>query len=156
MDVHDDLLPEDTYREFLATMPEACVDVVVEHGGGVLVARRNNEPAKGEWFWPGSRLFKGEPLEDAARRVAREELGLEVEVVEQLGANAHVWDTSEQSDDVARHTVLVVYRVRPTAEDPEPTLDDQHSAVRWLEGTEDGLHEYVRRYLERWDLPRGE
>jgi colanic acid biosynthesis protein WcaH len=156
MDVHDELLPEETYRAFLGSMPEACVDVVVEHDDRVLVARRENEPARGEYFWPGSRLFKGEALEDAAHRVAREELGLDVEVVEQLGANAHVWDTSEQSDDVARHTVVVVYRVVPTAADPQPTLDDQHSAVRWLEGPDPGLHEYVNRYLERWGLPRGE
>jgi colanic acid biosynthesis protein WcaH len=154
MDVHDEWLPEELYTDFLRHMPEACVDVVVEHDGRVLVARRENEPAKGEWFWPGSRLFKGEALADAASRVAREELGIEVDVVEQLGATTHVWDTSEQSDDVARHTVLVVYRVHPTGDDPEPTLDEQHSAVRWLEAPDPGLHEYVNRYLRRWDLPR--
>lgn len=155
MEVHDEFLPADQYAEFLAAMPEACVDVVVEHEGRVLVCRRENEPAKGEWFWPGSRLFRGEALQAAARRVTSEELGLEPAAVEQLGANAHYWDTSEQSADVGRHTVVVVYRVTVAADpEPEPELDDQHSAYRWLAGPDPDLHEYVHRYFERFDLPR--
>lgn len=154
MDVNDELLPEEQYAEFLAHMPEACVDVVLEHEGRILVARRENEPAKGEWFWPGSRLFKGEELEDAVHRVARDELGIEVTIEEQLGANAHFWDTSEQSVDVSRHTVVTVYRVTPVEEDVEIRLDDQHEDVRWLDGPDPALHEYVNRYFERWDFPR--
>lgn len=156
MEVHDEYLPADQYAEFLATMPEPCVDVVVEHEGRVLVCRRENEPAKGEWFWPGSRLFKGEALPAAARRVASEELGLAVADVEQLGANAHYWETSEQSADVSRHTVVVVHRVTPADEDPEPELDEQHSDYRWLSGPDADLHEYVNRYFERFDVPRGD
>jgi colanic acid biosynthesis protein WcaH len=155
MDVHDEPVPAELYTKFLETMPEACVDVVVEHEGAVLLCKRENEPARGEWFWPGSRLCKGEPFEAAAGRVAEEELGLDVIVEEQLGATAHVWETSEQSDDVGRHTVVVVYRVTPTDDDTEPVLDDQHSAYRWVNRPGRGFHEYVRRYFQRWDLPRG-
>lgn len=154
MEVHDEHIPESQYADFIAAMPEPCVDVVVQHEGRVLVGRRENEPARGRWFWPGSRLFKGEGLEDAARRVAEEELGLAVTVEEQLGANAHVWDTSEQRADVGRHTVVVAYLATPTDTDPSPDLDGQHSAYRWLEGPDPELHEYVNRYFERWDLPR--
>lgn len=154
MEVDDELVPEALYTEFIGRMPEACVDVVVEHEGAVLLGRRTNAPAKGEWFWPGSRLFRGEELEDAARRVAEEELGLAVTVEEQLGANAHFWAESEQDEDVGRHTVVVVYRVTPESDDPEPTPDDQHAGFRWVDGTEPDLHEYVRRYFDRWDLPR--
>ena len=154
MDVHDERVPAERYADFLARMPEACVDVVVEHDGRVLLARRENEPAQGEWFWPGSRLFKGETLEAAVHRVAREELGIEVVIEEQLGATAHFWDTSEQSGDVSRHTVTVVYRVTPVEDDPSLSTDDQHSEVRWLAEPVPDLHEYVRRYLDEYDLPR--
>lgn len=154
MDVHAELLPESQYTDFISNMPEACVDVVVQHEGQVLVGKRENEPAKGEWFWPGSRLYKGEALEAAASRVAEEEFGLSVTVEEQLGANAHFWDTSEQSGEVARHTVVVVYLATPSDDDPTPVLDGQHAAFRWLDGPDPGLHEYVERYFERYDLPR--
>lgn len=156
MEVHDEFLPEARYAAFLERMPQACVDLVVEHDGRVLLARRENEPAKGDLFWPGSRLYKGEELTAAVARVAEEELGIAVDVEEQLGANAHFWDISEESADVSRHTVVVVYRVTPADGDPDLRSDDQHSALRWVESPPAGANEYVRRYFERWDLPGSE
>lgn len=154
MEVHDEYLPEEQYAEFVAHMPEVCVEVVLERDGAVLLARRTNEPAKGEWFWPGSRLYKGETTTGAARRVGREELGVDVEVEELLGVHPHFWDRSAQSSDVSRHTVNVVFRVTPASDDSRPALDDQHSDHRWLSGPEPDLHEYVDRYFERFDIPR--
>jgi colanic acid biosynthesis protein WcaH len=155
MEVHDEFLPEARYAAFLETMPQACVDLVVERDGRVLLARRENEPAAGELFWPGSRLYKGEELTAAVDRIAEEELGIAVDVAEQLGANAHLWEVSEESDDVSRHTVVVVYRVTPVDDDPDLRADDQHSAFRWVETPPADANEYVRRYFERWDLPGG-
>lgn len=152
MEVHDEPIPEATFATCLAHLPEACVEVVLEHDGGVVLARRTNEPASGEWFWPGSRLYKGEALEAAASRVAREELGLAVEVQELLGARSHFWDRSSVAGVDTRHTVNLVYRVVPTADEPAIELDDQHDAHRVLREPEPGLHGYVREYVEAFDL----
>jgi len=152
MEVHDEYVPEDLFAEFTARMPEACVEVVLETEEGVLLAKRANEPAKGEWFWPGGRLYKGEKLEDAARRVAREELGIEVGVEGRLGVYAHFWETSAVGEGPSRHTVNVVFRVTPAREEFGIELDEQHEAYRFLSGLEPGLHEYVRRYVEDNDL----
>jgi len=59
-----------------------------------LLTRRQNEPAKGEWFWPGSRLYKGERLDDAAVRVAGEELGLDTVDIKRLGVSEHFWEST--------------------------------------------------------------
>jgi hypothetical protein len=61
MKIHDEFLPEETFATCLNHMPQPCVDPVVEYAGGILLTRRQNEPAKGEWFWPG--LYRGEPLD---------------------------------------------------------------------------------------------
>jgi len=151
MEVDDEFIPEETFAECLATMPQPCIDLVVEHDGGILLARRTNEPARGEWFWPGSRLYRGESLEDAVHRIARGELGIDVEIVEQLGAHGHFWDTASVEGLDSRHTVPVVYRVRPTAADPEITLDEQHSEYRVLRERDPDLHEYVHLYLDEYD-----
>lgn len=148
MDVHDERIPEDVFGQCLAHLPQACVELVLERDGAVLLARRTNEPAKGEWFWPGSRLYKGERLEDAARRVGREELGIEVELVEQVGVYSHFWETSSVAGTDSRHTVNVVYHVRPVADDPVIELDDQHDDYRFVESVDPEFHEYVRRYLQ--------
>jgi colanic acid biosynthesis protein WcaH len=152
MEIHDEYVPEDLFAEFTARMPQVCVEVVLETEEGVLLAKRTNEPAKGEWFWPGGRLYKGEELEAAARRVAREELGIEVSVQEQLGVYSHFWETSAVGDGPSRHTVNVVFRVQSGDSDFEIELDDQHEACRFLPKMEPGLHEYVRRYVAENDL----
>jgi colanic acid biosynthesis protein WcaH len=151
MDIHDEFVPEETFREFVARMPQVCVEVVVgREDGAVLLARRTNRPAAGEWFWPGSRLYKGERLADAARRVGREELGLELAVADRLGVYEYRWETSAPGP--SRHTVNVVFLAGPADRSDlttaDVTLDDQHDAARFVHpgDVDDGHHEYVRRY----------
>jgi colanic acid biosynthesis protein WcaH len=148
MEIHDEFVPEDLFAEFTDRMPQVCVEVVLDTDEGVLLARRTNKPTKGEWFWPGGRLYKGEELEAAAHRVAREELGIEVEIVERLGVYAHFWETSAVVGEVSRHTVNIVFRARPADPEFEIELDEQHDAYRFLSEPESGLHEYVQRYVE--------
>jgi len=147
MDVRDEFIPPEEFATVLNRVPQVCVEVVLESDAGVLLAHRTNEPAKGEWFWPGSRLYKGERVEDAARRVAREELGVEVTVEERVGVYDHFWQRSRVDGVEARHTVNIVFRVRRADPDAEIVLDDQHDDYRFVTGEEDGLHEYVRAYL---------
>ena len=152
MDVHDEYVPEELFAAFTARMPEVCVEVVLDAPEGVLLARRTNEPAKGEWFWPGGRLYKGEKLEPAARRIAREELGIDVTVEERLGVYAHFWERSAVSGNASRHTVNVAFRATPVDPGFEIELDTQHDDDRFLAGPEADLHEYVERYVEENDL----
>lgn len=154
MRVHDDHVPDETFSEFVRTMPQCCIEVVVSTPDGILLAKRANEPVKDEWFWPGSRLYKGERLADAAHRVATEELGLEIEIRERLGVHEHRWETSAERGSPSRHTVNVVYLVEPTVEAFEIALDDQHTAVTYVNSVDDTHHEYVREYFEGHDLPR--
>jgi len=93
METHDERIPEETFAEFLSRLPQVSVELFLETERGVLLVRRTNEPAKGEWFWPGTRLYKGERFPNAVRRLAKEELGLDVDVGEHLGTYEHFWDT---------------------------------------------------------------
>lgn len=151
MEIHDQFVPDDDFRRFLETMPQVCVEVVLETASGVLLAKRENEPRV--WFWPGSRLYKGEALPAAARRVGREELGIEIDVDERLGVHAHFWDADQTPEGVSRHTVNVVYRASPAHADFEIELDDQHSDYQFVSRPDPAAHEYVRQYFAEHDLP---
>lgn len=155
MDVHDERIPAGRYAAFQRSLPEACVELFVEHDGAALLLRRTNEPAKGRWFWPGGRLYKGEELEAAAHRVARTELGIAVELIDQLGVYSHFWDTSALDGVESRHTVNVVYRAEPAEEPFDLRLDDQHDDCRFVSTVEPDLHPYVRRYLSDAGYPDG-
>lgn len=115
---------------------------------GVVLARRENEPARGEWFVPGGRVHKGERLTEAVQRVARAELGAGVTVERELGVYEHFYDAADVEDAGGKHYVPTAYVVRTTDESFE--LDDQHSAVQvYSPGTlPDDLHPYTAAYLE--------
>jgi 8-oxo-dGTP diphosphatase len=82
--------------------PALTVDVVIELAGGgiVLIERRHPPPG---WALPGGFVDVGETVEAAAVREAREETGLEVELVELLGVY------SDPARDPRGHTVGIVY-----------------------------------------------
>lgn len=147
MDIHDEWLPADLFAVFTARMPESTVELVVERDDTSLLTKRTNPPAKGEWFWPGTRLYKGERPHGAARRLAEDELGIEVEILEMLGVYSHYWETSALPGSPSRHTVNNVFHAKPLAEQPRIELDDQHSASRFVDELEPGFHEHVRQYI---------
>ncbi|WP_265110761.1 NUDIX domain-containing protein [Halosolutus halophilus] len=152
MEVHNDRIPDELFSEFITQMPEVCVETVVENDGEILLAKRTNKPVQGEWFWPGGRLYKGERFEDAAHRIATEELGIDVNILDQIGVYAHFWDTSAEENNPSRHTVNVVYHVSPIDDSPSISLDQQHSEIQWISEIEDDLHEYVKLYLKDSNL----
>lgn len=152
MEIHDDFIPEETYASFLAKMPEVCVEIVLEYEDRVLVAQRTNAPAKGEWFWPGGRLYKGEETTEAAHRVAHDELGIDIEIIDLLGVFSHFWSTSAVGDRPSRHTVNIVYQVQPANINFEISLNAEHKDYRFISDLTPELHEYVRKYINENDL----
>lgn len=70
------VIPQRLYNKIKSQLPIVCVDIVVLHNQHVLFLKRANDPLKGQWFFPGGRLYKDETLEQCAIRKAREECGL--------------------------------------------------------------------------------
>ena len=124
----DTWISADDWETIVASVPIVSVDLVISHDEGVLLGRRTNEPAKGYWFVPGGRVYKGETRREAVHRVAREELGVEVEIVESLGAFEHRYDTADVPGVDAKHYLANGYVVEIVDGEVEP--DTQHEAVR--------------------------
>lgn len=139
-------IPDDVWADIVAHMPVPSVDLVVDCADGVLLARRQNEPASGEWFVPGGRVRKGEPIRETVSRVACEELGIDVSIQTELGTYDHFYETADMEDAGGKHYVAHGYRVTPDSEVIE--LDDQHddSDVFSTDDLPD-LHPYVEAYL---------
>lgn len=69
-------IPKEEYENILKWLPILCVDCVITHEGKCLLLRRTNDPAKGQYWFPGGRIQKNETIRDAAVRKAREETKL--------------------------------------------------------------------------------
>ena len=140
-------VPDETWETVVRSVPLVSVDLVVHHDGGVVLGKRTNQPAKGEWFVPGGTVTKHERLEDAVHRVAREELGVGVTIDRRLGVYEHFYDVADVDTDDGKHYVPIGYLV--TADSRATETDDQHADLRWASTpVETGdLHPYVRAYL---------
>jgi ADP-ribose pyrophosphatase YjhB (NUDIX family) len=65
--------------------PKVGVGVLAERRGRLLLVKRNHEPHLGEWSFPSGFVDRGEGVEEAAIREAREETGLAVRLDRLLG-----------------------------------------------------------------------
>lgn len=140
-------IPEEEWATIVSNVPIVSVDLVVLVDKGVLLGTRRNKPAKGEWFVPGGRVKKHERLREAVHRVARDELGVEVEIVNELGAYEHFYNTANVKNAEGKHYLANGFVVRVS--ENEFNLDDQHGEVRIFDPKNlPDLHPYVRAYLE--------
>jgi len=98
--------------------PTPTVDIIIElidrRDRAIVLIERKNAPLG--WAIPGGFVDYGESVETAARREAREETGLEVELIEQF----HVY--SDPNRDPRQHTLSVVFLA--TAKGEPQAADD--------------------------------
>ena len=73
------------YMKIYSLVPRLTVDLVVKDSNGVLLVKRDMEPCKGKWHFPGGTIVLGEKIEDAIKRVARNEAGIKVGIQKFLG-----------------------------------------------------------------------
>jgi ADP-ribose pyrophosphatase YjhB (NUDIX family) len=81
--------------------PLPTVDLIIEVDEGIILIKRRNPPEG--WALPGGFVDYGESLESAAVREAREETGLDPELVRQF----HVY--SDPNRDPRHHTITTVF-----------------------------------------------
>ena len=81
--------------------PIPTVDIIIELKGRIVLVRRKNLPEG--WALPGGFVDYGETLETAAIREAKEETGLDIELIRQF----HTY--SDPQRDPRHHTITTVY-----------------------------------------------
>jgi ADP-ribose pyrophosphatase YjhB (NUDIX family) len=129
---------ESRHREFKNPIPTVDIIIELEDKGIILIKRKN--PPYG-WAIPGGFVDYGESLEDAAKREAKEETSLDVELIKQF----HTYSDPKRDDRF--HTISTVYIAKakgePKAEDdaaefgvfkednlPEPIVFDHKEILK--------------------------
>lgn len=148
-----DRIPQDEWETVVRNVPIVSIDLVVQSADGIILGERTNEPAKGEWFVPGGRVHKHEKLVDAARRVGREEVGIEPNITERLGAYEHRYHNAEIEGVGGKHYLAIGFVVETDAAVRNMSFDDQHGDVRAFAPAElpSDLHKYTAAYLQDAD-----
>ena len=104
----------------MAKHPYPTVDIIIEINEGILLIKRKNPPFG--WALPGGFVDYGESLEDAAIREAKEETGLNVELLSQF----HTY--SDPNRDQRMHTISTVFIAKAEGE-PKPADDAKDLAI---------------------------
>jgi 8-oxo-dGTP diphosphatase len=123
-------------REY-PSAPVVAVGAIIRHQDRIVLIRRNKEPSRGRWTFPGGAVELGESLEEAVKREVLEETGLQVEVGEVAAVIDHL--DRDEAGRVRYHYVIVDYAARPAgAQHAAPALrpGSDVSDARWV-GLED-------------------
>lgn len=108
--------------------PAVTADSIVfcngSDGLSVLLIERANEPFKGCWAFPGGFMDMEENAEDCAKRELKEETGLEIRNMSQLGAFTDV------NRDPRGRTVSIAYYA--VIEKSEVKGSDDAAQARWF------------------------
>jgi ADP-ribose pyrophosphatase YjhB (NUDIX family) len=119
-------------------MPIVSVEAVIHVDSALLFLKRNNPPVKGEWWFPGGRIKKGESLEEALRREVLEETGLEICDFKLVNVYSRVFPE--------RHDITIVYLCK--SKGTGVTLNSEHSQYALFKQAPEGLHPYMIEVLK--------
>lgn len=145
MPVDDQPIPPAEYAVIAEHVPVVSVDLLVHHDGGLVLGKRVNEPAKGEWFVPGGTVLKGEHRRQAVHRVAEQELRTDVTIDRELGVYDHFYDAAASPDVHSKQYLATAYVVTPKSGSLRP--DAQHESLKVFTAPFPDLHDYVQRYI---------
>jgi colanic acid biosynthesis protein WcaH len=155
------MLSHSDYIQAIELTQLVSIDLVVYNtNGDVLVGKRKNEPAKGTWFVPGSRLYKNEKWKDAIQRISLNELGCKVTYDETklIGIYDHIYPTNFMNkrdvngEFINTHYLCIGLSVlKSDLLINESIFFDQHNDLCWMSPTEliyrDDVHQNTKNYF---------
>ena len=98
--------PDKNARSF-PPFPRVGVGVLVLHQDKVLLVKRGQEPAKGEWSVPGGLVELGETVEETAHRELLEECNITVNLKKQLDVFEFI--EKDDNDSTKYHFIVIEF-----------------------------------------------
>ncbi len=96
--------PREIFEVLLEWSVFPAFDLLLEYGDkGVVFVRRKIEPYNDTWALPGLRMYKGEGIDDTIKRIAKQELDLDIDPRKRvfLGQYVGKFKTEHQRQDLS-------------------------------------------------------
>ena len=136
-------LPQDEFERIFSRVPRLTVELVIASTArGVLLALRDFGPCKGLWHLPGGTVRFGEPLVEAVKRVAQDELGIAVSVGQLLGYIEYPSHYNNGLDS----PVGLAFRAQGSTADM-PHEHNLRSKCAWFTALPENMHDEQKRFL---------
>ena len=124
-----------SFEEFVSIyskVPRLGIDIIVKKNNGIVFVKRNIDPYKDMWHFPGSTLLFDETIDGAVSRIVQNELNLKVLSKKYLGIIEYLSEPDDRFLKKHRHTVCLIFLV-----EAEGNLkrDEDASEVKILKST---------------------
>lgn len=110
------------YEKITEVLPIVCVDGFIIKNFEILLLKRKKYPAINEWWVPGGRVLKNEILTDSILRKVKEETGLTVKIIKQIGVTETIFEK--------KHTINICYLLE--LKEGNVRIDSDHSEYNWF------------------------
>ena len=132
------MIPASLYNQIVNVMPIPSVEAMIMKDNALLFMKRKNSPAKGEWWFPGGRIHKGETFSETLYRKVKEETGLTVDIVKFVGVYNRIFPD--------RHDIAIVFLCR--CHDKAVTLNNEHSEYRFFKKLPKDIHPLLLQVIK--------
>jgi ADP-ribose pyrophosphatase YjhB (NUDIX family) len=128
--------------------PKVAVGTIIKTGNERLVlVKRAIEPGYGRWVFPGGYVDRGEPLQVAAVREAREECGLDV----RLDGLVNIYSYAGRTPVIVVYAATAIGGTLCADDECLETAEFDVPAIPWddlaFRSTHDALHDYLAGFL---------
>jgi colanic acid biosynthesis protein WcaH len=122
-------IPHSVYNEILKNTCVVCVDILIIYNDRILLLKRDNEPAKGQLWFPGGRILKMESIKEAAIRKSKEEVNLDCNFIKIVSIEETIFlEKNEMITDI--HTINICCELLPVSVD-DIKINNLHSTYKW-------------------------
>jgi len=103
-------LTDEEYDFIYSRSPRICVDLLIKNiHGSVLLTKRDIEPYKDHWHFPGGRIKFRESIESAVQRILKGELGIgKYTFATPIGVCEFLEEVQKGQD---RHSISLVHEI---------------------------------------------
>ncbi len=145
--------PREIFEQMLQYMVIPAFDLIVElPEEGIIVVKRKIPPYDNVWALPGLRMYKGESIDQTMRRIAKQEVGLDIDPGSRRFVGQYVGKFKTEHN---RQDLSTAYVVKAKTKDP--TLNKEHfSSMKIVTKYEDlpkpfgAMYAfYLRQYFNR-------
>lgn len=135
---HQKMIPPSLYDKMVESMPIPSVEAMIMKDLSLLFLRRKNSPAKGEWWFPGGMIVRGETFKEALLRKVKEETGLDVNIIRFVGVYNRIFPE--------RQDVTVAFLCR--CFDDRVILNEEHSEYKFFDEVPSNIHPYLLKTIQ--------
>ncbi len=135
------------FKNIYSQVPRLAVDLIIKNDKELLLTLRTKNGYVNTWHLPGGTVHYQEAVADAAKRVAKDELGIEINNLKFLG---YIEYLDEEKYRGFGHTVSLVFLCHPISQ--KLTLDDQAAKAEYFKKLPENIITQQKEFILAKDL----